>query len=96
MPVVTLIETPEGVDEAKVRATMVNEFGIEIAGGFGPLAGKTIRIGNMGYGCRKDNILGCIAALEATLSYHGAKINRGDGIQAALEYYAKLGDDQPL
>jgi len=96
MPVVTLVETPEGVDEAKIRATMVNDFGIEIAGGFGPLAGKTFRIGNMGYGCRKDNILGCLAALEATLVYHGAKgINVGDGVQAAMEYYNSLGNDQP-
>lgn len=39
---------PDGVNEANVRAQMLDEFGIEIAGGFGPLAGKIFRIGVMG------------------------------------------------
>src|ERR1022692_4361711 len=39
---------PEAVDDAKVRATLLKEHGIEIAGGFGPLAGKIFRIGLMG------------------------------------------------
>ena len=39
---------PEGVDDAKVRARLLDEFGIEVAGGFGPLAGKIFRIGVMG------------------------------------------------
>ena len=42
------VRVPEGVDEAKVRSTLLNEHGIEIAGGFGPLAGKIFRIGLMG------------------------------------------------
>ena len=41
-------KVPQGVDDAKVRATLLNEHGIEIAGGFGPLAGKVFRIGVMG------------------------------------------------
>src|SRR6516165_2460220 len=41
-------QVPEGVDDAKVRATLLREHGIEIAGGFGPLAGKVFRIGLMG------------------------------------------------
>ena len=39
---------PEGTDEAKVRKMLLDEQGIEIAGGFGPLAGKIFRIGTMG------------------------------------------------
>jgi alanine-glyoxylate transaminase/serine-glyoxylate transaminase/serine-pyruvate transaminase len=41
-------KVPQGVDDAKVRTTLLNEHGIEIAGGFGPLAGKIFRIGMMG------------------------------------------------
>ena len=41
-------KVPQGVDEAKVRSTLLKEHGIEIAGGFGPLAGKIFRIGLMG------------------------------------------------
>lgn len=39
---------PEGVNEAKVRGYLLEKHGIEIAGGFGPLAGKIFRIGIMG------------------------------------------------
>ena len=39
---------PEGVDETRVRKQLLNEYGIEVAGGFGPLAGKIFRIGLMG------------------------------------------------
>jgi len=39
---------PEGVDEAKVRKQLLDEYGIEVAGGFGPLAAKIFRIGVMG------------------------------------------------
>jgi alanine-glyoxylate transaminase/serine-glyoxylate transaminase/serine-pyruvate transaminase len=39
---------PGGIDDAKVRATLVRDHGIEIAGGFGPLSGKVFRIGIMG------------------------------------------------
>lgn len=94
MPVVNIIKVPEGIDEAKVRGTMLNEFGIEIAGAFGPLAGNVWRIGSMGYSCRKNNILRVLGALESTLTYHGAKINQGDGTQAALEFYDNL--DKPV
>ncbi len=39
---------PEGTNEANVRKILLEEQGIEIAGGFGPLAGKVFRIGIMG------------------------------------------------
>jgi alanine-glyoxylate transaminase/serine-glyoxylate transaminase/serine-pyruvate transaminase len=47
---------PEGVDEAKVRRRLLDEPGIEIAGGFGPLAGKVFRIGVMGPLATEDNV----------------------------------------
>lgn len=90
MPVVHVVKVPEGINEAAVRSTMLNEFGIEIAGAFGPLTGKVWRIGSMGYSCRKNNILRVLGALESTLTYHGAKVNQGDATQAALEFYANI------
>ena len=47
---------PEGVDDAKVRLTLVREHGIDIAGGFGPLAGKVFRIGIMGPLATRDHV----------------------------------------
>lgn len=47
---------PAGVDEAKVRKHLLDEPGIEIAGGFGPLAGKVFRIGVMGPLATAENV----------------------------------------
>ena len=47
---------PAGVDEAKVRKQLLDGPGIEIAGGFGPLAGKVFRIGVMGPLATEENV----------------------------------------
>jgi len=49
------VRVPAGVDDAKVRSALFNE-GIEIAGGFGPLAGKIFRIGVMGPLATEGNV----------------------------------------
>ena len=58
---------PEGVDDAQVRRRLLDEYGIEIAGGFGPLAGKVFRIGLMGYSSTEDNVRKILNALERTV-----------------------------
>jgi len=50
------VRVPGGVDEAKVRKRLLDEPGIEIAGGFGPLAGKVFRIGVMGPLATEENV----------------------------------------
>lgn len=87
MPTVTPILIPEGVDGESVRKMLLDDFGVEIASSFGPLAGKVWRIGNMGFSSRKENVLHVLAALEATLIAHNAHINVGKGVQAALAVY---------
>ena len=62
---------PEGVDDAKVRQYLLERHGLEIAGGFGPLAGKIFRIGLMGYGSTADNVLMLLEALEEALAEQG-------------------------
>ena len=42
------VTVPEGVDEAAVRKKLLNDFGIEIGAGLGPLKGKIWRVGLMG------------------------------------------------
>ena len=54
-------------DEAGLRRQLLERFGIEIAGGFGPLAGKVWRIGLMGHSSRRENVLTLLAALEELL-----------------------------
>ncbi|ORX80997.1 aminotransferase, class V family protein [Basidiobolus meristosporus CBS 931.73] len=90
LPVVTCISIPEGIDGESVRSMLLRDFEIEIASSFGPLKGKIWRIGAMGFSCRKKNILSVLAALEAVLVRHGAKINPSKGVQAALDVYQEI------
>lgn len=87
MPTVTCVCIPEGVNGDAVRATMLQQFGVEIASSFGSLNGKIWRIGNMGYSSKKENVLQVLMTLEASILYHGGKVNIGQGVQAALKYY---------
>ena len=87
MPVVTAINIPEDLDGKMLRAELLNDFGIEIATSFGPLDGKILRIGNMGYSSQKRNILFTLGALEAVLLQHKVKLPAGDAVAAALEVY---------
>ena len=47
LPMLNVINIPANVDDAGFRRVLL-ERGIEIAGGFGPLKGKTWRVGLMG------------------------------------------------
>lgn len=58
---------PDGVDDAKVRQRLLRDYGIEIAGGFGPLAGKIFRIGLMGYSSTGENVQKILEVLEAAI-----------------------------
>ena len=58
---------PSYIDETIIRKRLLEEYNIEIAGGFGPLKGKVWRIGLMGYSSRRENITLLLAALEEIL-----------------------------
>lgn len=79
---------PEGVDDAAIRAQLLNDFSVEIASSFGPLKGTIWRIGVMGCNARKDAVLTCAAALGNVLERNGVPVNTGRGIEAALAVYA--------
>lgn len=85
---VTGVTIPASIKDAdKVRAEMLNDFGIEIGTSFGPLHGKIWRIGTMGYVCRKTNILRCLTALETVLRRNGFSAPPGAGVDAAYAKY---------
>lgn len=71
----------------RVRADMLEDFGIEIGTSFGPLHGRIWRIGTMGYVCRRQNVMRCLAALEAVLRRHGFAAPAGAGVDAAAATY---------
>jgi alanine-glyoxylate transaminase/serine-glyoxylate transaminase/serine-pyruvate transaminase len=84
---VTAINIPAGLEDGKVRKQLLEEFGIEIAGGLGPLKGKIWRVGLMGYSCQKRNVLTFLAALEKTLLDQGFRMAAGAGVGAAVQSY---------
>jgi alanine-glyoxylate transaminase/serine-glyoxylate transaminase/serine-pyruvate transaminase len=64
LPPLTTATVPEGVDPHRVRARLLSEYNIEIAGGFGALKDRVWRIGLMGYSSRRENIAVLLAALN--------------------------------
>ncbi len=85
LPQLNSVTIPEGVDDAEVRGRLLNEFNLEIGAGLGALAGKVWRIGLMGHSSRAENIMLCLAALEAVL---GDKVHTGVALAAAQEKLA--------
>ncbi len=59
---------PAGVDDARVRKHLLERNGIEIAGGFGPLAGKIFRIGLMGPLATTENVNMFLGAFKQALN----------------------------
>jgi alanine-glyoxylate transaminase/serine-glyoxylate transaminase/serine-pyruvate transaminase len=66
-------KVPQGVDDAKVRATLLKENGIEISGGFGPLAGKVFRVGLMGPLATSQSVTHFLHCFESALRAAGWK-----------------------
>ncbi len=81
------VSVPDGIDEARVRKQLLEEFDIEIGGGLGALKGKIWRVGLMGSGSTQNNVLLLLAALEKTLVAQGYK-PPGSGVSAAAQFYS--------
>jgi alanine-glyoxylate transaminase/serine-glyoxylate transaminase/serine-pyruvate transaminase len=60
-------DLPPGMDEAGVRRSLLEDFGLEIGAGVGPQAGKVWRIGCMGHTARRRNVTLLLAALAEVL-----------------------------
>jgi len=78
------VSVPEGVDDARVRTRLLDE-NIEIGGGLGPLKGKIWRIGLMGSGSTRENVLLVLDALQRALNAEGHACP--SGVAAAEEQY---------
>ena len=65
------VSVPAGIDDAKVRKRLLDEQGIEILGGFGPLAGKIFRIGIMGPLATEENVEFLLREFKKALAAEG-------------------------
>ena len=88
LPQLNAVVIPETVDDAVVRRRLLDEYSLEIGAGLGPMAGRIWRIGLMGYGCNRRNVLLCLGALDAVLSDIHAPIHTSAAVAAALTVYS--------
>jgi alanine-glyoxylate transaminase / serine-glyoxylate transaminase / serine-pyruvate transaminase len=79
------VRVPDGINEAAVRARLLEEFGIEIGAGLGPLAGRIWRVGLMGAGSTLPNVLLLLSAFERVLRAAGHRFETENAALAAAE-----------
>jgi alanine-glyoxylate transaminase / serine-glyoxylate transaminase / serine-pyruvate transaminase len=67
LPALTTVRVPEGVSAAAMARQLLLDYNIEVAGGFGQLAGKVWRVGLMGFNSRRENAMLLLDALGRVL-----------------------------
>jgi len=72
LPQLNTVRIPAGSDDLGTRRRLLDEFGIEVGGGLGELAGKVWRIGLMGHGSRPENVDRVLQALAIILDRKAA------------------------
>ncbi|PRQ06975.1 pyridoxal-phosphate-dependent aminotransferase family protein [Enhygromyxa salina] len=87
LPQLNVVELPTGLDDGATRARLLRDYGLEVGGGLGDLAGKVWRIGLMGTACTRGNVLGCLAAIDDVLRGAAPEGGKGLGVAAALAAY---------
>ncbi len=88
LPQLNALAIPDGVDDAALRAALLNDYQLEIGAGLGVMAGKVWRIGLMGYASNSRNILVCLGALDDVLGRMKAPVKHGVAVAAAQKVLA--------
>jgi len=68
LPQLNAIKIPASINDAQVRASLLNDFNIEIGAGLGPLAGKIWRVGLMGEGARAEHVSRLLQSLNTVIN----------------------------
>ncbi|MEM1154124.1 MAG: alanine--glyoxylate aminotransferase family protein [Pseudomonadota bacterium] len=89
LPQLNSVTIPNGVDDGAVRSALLADYDLEIGAGLGALAGKTWRIGLMGFASNERNVLHCLSALESVLVDQGTDVASGVAVPAARALYAE-------
>ena len=88
LPQLNVIGIPDGIDDARVRQTLLKDFDLEIGAGLGEFAGKAWRIGLMGQSASRRHVLTCLVALASALAAQGRPVDREAALAAAQAIYA--------
>ena len=83
-PTTTAVRTPDGLDEAALRATVRERYGVVLSSGRGDTLGKLTRIGHMGPTAQPVYALAALAALGGAVNALGGRAHVGAGVAAAL------------
>ena len=86
LPPLTLVSVPDGIDEARVRKYLLDQYSLEIGGGLGKFKGNAWRIGLMGSSSSRQNVSLCLIALGQALRAQGFKPG-GDALAASASVY---------
>ena len=89
----TTLSIPQGIEDAKVRRALLNDYDIEIGGGLGEFAGKAWRVGLMGESARDRNVFAMLSAQETILSKDGYEVAFGASLSAAQRTIATFDDE---
>ena len=89
----TTLSIPQGIEDAKVRRALLNDYDIEIGGGLGEFASKAWRVGLMGESARERNVFALLSALETILSKEGYEVAFGASLSAAQRTIATFDDE---
>ena len=88
LPQLNVIAAPAGVDEARVRAFLLEKFDLEIGGGLGEWAGRVWRVGLMGASATPANVRLLLGALAAALQAQGHACDPLAALDAAEAHLA--------
>ena len=86
-PTVTAIEVPSGVNEEKLRELTWRKYGVMIAGSWGRLRGRVVRIGHMGVQASRNHLIIAFTALARALKDLGYTVNIGKVVEAIEDGY---------
>ncbi len=83
-PTTTAVRTPEGIDEAELRALVRARYGVVLSSGRGATLGKLTRIGHMGPTAQPLHAVVALAAYGGALGALGHRVDIGAGVAAAM------------
>lgn len=86
-PTVTAFEPPAGVDPEELRRLVWEEYGVMIAGSWGRLQGRVLRIGHMGIQASRTHLIIAYTALARALRDLGYRVDTGRLIDAIEEEF---------
>ncbi|MEM0005219.1 MAG: alanine--glyoxylate aminotransferase family protein [Desulfurococcaceae archaeon] len=86
-PTVTAFEPPKGINSEELRKIIWEKYGVMIAGSWGRLMGKVLRVGHMGVQASRTHVLSAFTALARALRDLGYSVNIGKVAEAIEEEF---------